>query len=76
MSGKIESGQLVTVKPIEDFSEVKEGSVVLCKVRGVQYLHLVSAIQGDRYQISNNRGRINGWCNNDSIYGIVISVED
>ena len=76
MSGKIESGQLVTIKPMVDPSELREGSIVLCKVHGQQYLHLISAVQGNRYQISNNRGHINGWCNANAIFGIVTCVED
>lgn len=76
MSGKIESGQLVTIKPMVDPSELREGSIVLCKVHGHQYLHLISAISGNRYQISNNRGHINGWCSDNAIFGIVTNVED
>lgn len=49
MKGKIESGQLCTVAPIE--AEIKIGDIVLCKVGGRQYLHLVKAVQGDRFQI-------------------------
>jgi hypothetical protein len=73
MSGKIESGQLVTVDPIND-RELKTGDIVLCKVNGTQYLHIVKAISGDRFQIGNNRGRINGWTSRRNIFGIVISV--
>lgn len=35
MQGRVESGQLCTVEPIE---EIKVGDVVLCKVNGRQYL--------------------------------------
>ena len=56
MKGKIESGQLCTVAPIQDETELKVGDIVLCKVNGDQYLHLIKAIQGKRYQIGNNRG--------------------
>ena len=59
MSGKIDSGQLCTVEPV-DSSKLKVGDIVLCKVNGYEYLHLVKAIQGERFQIGNNRGRING----------------
>ena len=45
MSGKIESGQLCTVEPV-DASLIRVGDVVLCKVNGREYLHLVKAIQG------------------------------
>ncbi len=74
MKGKIESGQLCTVAPV-DASTLEKGDIVLCKVNGSQYLHLVKAIQGDRFQIGNNRGRINGWIGSNCIYGKLIRVE-
>ena len=73
MSGKIESGQLVTVHPIGD-RIIKIGDIVLCKVNGVQYVHLVKAISGDRFQIGNNRGRINGWTSRQNLFGIVTAI--
>lgn len=73
MSGKIESGQLCTVTPVEA-SDVRVGDIVLCKVNGREYLHLVKAIQGPRFQIGNNRGRINGWVTAGAIYGKCIAV--
>jgi hypothetical protein len=75
MVGKVNSGQLVTVAPILD-RELNKGDIVLCKVNGAQYLHLIKAIQGDRYQIGNNRGRINGWVGKGAIFGICTKVED
>ena len=75
MSGKIESGQLCTVKPIDDPKDLQVGDIVLCKVNGFQYIHLIKAIQGQRYQIGNNRGRINGWITAKSIYGKCVKVE-
>ena len=75
MAGKIESGQLCTVAPVGS-AELKIGDVVLCKVRGAEYLHFVKAIQGDRFQIGNNRGRINGWVTKSAIFGRCIKVED
>ena len=73
MSGKIESGQLCTVSPV-DPGAVKVGDIVLCKVNGREYLHLVKAIQGQRFQIGNNRGRINGWVSGNAIFGKCIAV--
>ncbi len=49
--------------------------VVLCKVNGREYLHLVKAIQGARFQIGNNRGRINGWVSAGAIFGKCVRVE-
>ena len=74
MSGKIESGQLCTVEPA-DASALKVGEIVLCKVRGREYLHLIKAIQGSRFQIGNNRGHINGWITASGIYGRCITIE-
>ena len=60
MTGKVNDGQLCTVEPIGS-QAIAVGDIVLCRVKGNQYLHLVKAIQGERYQIGNNRGGINGW---------------
>jgi hypothetical protein len=35
----------------------------------------VKAIQGTRFQIGNNRGRINGWITASGIYGKCVRVE-
>lgn len=75
MKGKIESGQLCTVEPVKP-DELKVGDIVLCKVKGNQYLHLVKAIQGPRFLIANNRGRENGWTNMNQIYGKCVKVEE
>lgn len=74
MKGKIESGQLCTVKPVKE-EELSKGDIVLCKVNGNEYLHLIKAIQGKRFQIGNNIGRINGWITFNSIYGKLVKVE-
>ena len=68
MTGRIESGQLCTVAPI-DPTMLEVGDIVLCKVAGNEYLHIVKAIRGHRYQIGNNRGFINGWIGPEHIYG-------
>ncbi len=68
MSGKIESGQLCTVVPMR-IEDLQVGDIVLCKVNGFQYLHLIKARQGNRFQIGNNRGGINGWITGKGIYG-------
>jgi hypothetical protein len=73
MSGKVESGQLVTVAPIENH-KLAVGDIVLCKVNGIQYLHLVKAISGDRFQIGNNKGRINGWTSRRNVFGVVTEI--
>ncbi len=75
MKGKIDSGQLCTVAPV-DPATLGVSDIVLCSVRGAEYLHLVKAIQGGRFQIGNNRGRINGWIGADGIFGRCTGVGD
>lgn len=76
MRGKIESGQLCTVEPIKEFETLQKGDIVLCKAGGAEYLHLIKAIQGARFQIGNNRGRINGWIGTNAIFGKCVKIED
>ena len=75
MRPRIASGQLVTVEPITSFFMLRCGDVVLCRVAGAEYLHLITAIQGERFQIGNNRGHINGWVTSRQIFGRCVSVE-
>ena len=74
MRGRIESGQLVTVEPV-DPAALHVGDIVLCTVRGAQYLHLIKAMRGSRFQIGNNRGGINGWVAARAVYGRCIKIE-
>ena len=74
MKPRIESGQLCTVTPID--GTLKAGDIVLCKVAGKQFLHLIKAVQGERYQIGNNKGHINGWVGHNAIYGKLVKVDD
>jgi hypothetical protein len=74
MSGIIESGQEVTVKPVEK-GDLQKGDVVLCTVKGKDYLHKIVAIKGLRYQIGNNKGKINGWIGFNQIHGKVTDIK-
>lgn len=60
MTPLIESGQMCIVAPVT-IQEPTVGDIVLCRVNGADYLHLVKAIQGDRVQIGNNKGHVNRW---------------
>ena len=74
MTGKIESGNLCTVEPVEP-SSLKINDIVLCKVKGNQYLHLIKAQRQQQYLIGNNRGGENGWIGPQHIFGRLISVK-
>ncbi len=74
MTGIVNNGQLVTVEPI--LVAPKVGDVVLCKVKGREYLHIIRASDGERFLIGNNRGKLNGWTARKNIFGLLINVED
>jgi hypothetical protein len=72
----IRSRQQVTVAPV-DPARLEVGDIVLARVTGTVYLHLVSALDQarNRVQISNNRGRVNGWTSYDRVFGICVAVD-
>jgi hypothetical protein len=70
MRGKVDNGALCTVEPVGERA-LAVGDIVLCKVNGNQYLHLIKAIRGPSFQIGNNRGGINGWISRSGIYGVL-----
>lgn len=76
MTPKIKSGQLCTIVPLAEGVTLEKGDIVLAKVNGNQYLHLISAVQGKRFQISNNHGHVNGWVTQEQIFGKCVAVED
>ena len=81
----VNSGDLVVVEPFVLGTELAVGDIVLCKVKGKQYLHKVLSknrlqdvmtVSGLckvwSYQIGNNRGHINGWVSSSSVYGRLV----
>lgn len=72
MTPIIKSRQRVVVEPLT--TKPIKGDVVLAKVKGRYFLHKITAIKGDQYQISNNHGHVNGW--SSKIYGKVTKVGD
>lgn len=74
MRPKVNDGDLVTLEPCTP-EELVVGAIVLVRVSGNDYLHLVTAIDGKRFQIGNNRGHINGWVGPSAIYGRVTEVD-
>ena len=74
MRGRVNDGDLVTLEPVSPAS-LSVGDIVLVRVHGRDYLHLVKAIDSGRFQIGNNRGGINGWVGPNGIYGKAVKVE-
>lgn len=73
MLPRIRSGDTCTIRPLGDHV-LSTGDIVLCQVGGRQYLHKVSALRPGQVQISNNRGRVNGWTNLSHVYGLLEDV--
>ncbi len=71
MAPRIKSRQEITIIPID---RIEVGDVVLAKVSGRFYIHLITAIDKDRVQIGNNHGHINGWTSHSKIFGRAINV--
>jgi len=74
MTGKVNDGDRVTLAPC-DPDTLKVGDIVLVRVHGTDYLHLIKAINQGRFLIGNNRGGTNGWVGKNAIYGIAIAIE-
>jgi SOS-response transcriptional repressor LexA len=76
MTPRIRNGQKQTLVPILDLTQVKVGDIVLCKVRGNYFTHLVKKIRNNRgrleFQIGNNHGHINGWTR--QLFGKTVDV--
>lgn len=74
----IKSNQPVTLVPIHSSDTLQVNDIVFCKVKGNYYTHLISGIRNRNgnieYQISNNKGKVNGWIKKNNIFGKVIKI--
>lgn len=77
MTPKIMSGDEVVVKKVPA-AACRVGDVVYAKVKGSYYLHLLTSIDKPygRYQISNNHGHVNGWTNEENVFGVCVKVKE
>jgi hypothetical protein len=67
MEPRVRSGATVTVTALA--GAPRKGDVVLAKVKGRWYLHLVTGVRKGQVQISNNKGHVNGWTTVGNIVG-------
>jgi hypothetical protein len=75
MTGKVNHKDIVTLE-LCDPDQLQVGDIVLVRVKGNVYLHLIKAIDNHkRFLIGNNRGGVNGWVGRNAIYGKAIKVE-
>lgn len=74
MTPILKSGQPVICVPVTDDTELAKNDIVFCRVNGHYYLHKISAIKKETYQISNNHGHINGAISRSQIFGKVVEI--
>ena len=78
MTPILKSRQAVIAEPITEEIVLEKKDIVLCKVRGHYYLHLVWATrtEGEKemYLIGNNHGHANGWIPRTQVFGKVVEI--
>jgi len=74
MEPKIKSGGKVTLIPC-DPKTLDRGDIVLVRVNGKDYLHLIKGIKKGQVLIGNNKGHINGWASIENVFGKVTKIE-
>ena len=74
----LKSRQSVICEPVTTDTVLNRKDIVLCKVNGHHYLHLIHAIKRVKknvmFLIGNNHGHMNGWISKDRIYGRVVEI--
>ena len=76
MTPRVRSGAACEPEPVTDAAMLRRGDIVLVKVKGTVYLHLITALEKERVQIGNNHGRINGWTQKTNVYGRLARVNN
>jgi hypothetical protein len=78
MDPKVKDGATVVLDPLDTDAalNVKVGDVVLVRVKGRDYLHLVQARRGKQVLIGNNKGGTNGWVGPNALYGIAVEIDN
>lgn len=75
MTPHLKSRQAVICVPVKDDTKLEKRDIVLCKVKGHHYLHLIHAIKNDKeFLIGNNHGHMNGWIGRNQVYGKVVEI--
>lgn len=73
MRGRIESGQLVTLK-LALYDDVEAEDVIFIRWKGNYLLHLLLEKKDQELLIGNNLGKINGWIPADALIAKAITV--
>ncbi len=74
MTPILKSRQSVICEPVKEDTVLKKRDIVLCKVNGRCYLHLIHAVKEDSFLIGNNHGHMNGWTPRRNVFGRVVEI--
>lgn len=78
MTPILKSRQSVICTPITEDTPLEKRDIVLCKVNGHFYLHLIwtsrSNGSSQMFLIGNNHGHANGWISKNQIFGKVVEI--
>jgi hypothetical protein len=75
MRGRVESGQLVTLRPLAAGEAFGPGEVIFVRWgRGNYLLHLALDVRDGRVLVGNNLGKVNGWVERGAVLGLVVAV--
>ena len=75
MQPLIKSKEAIHLKKVLP-EQLRVGDAVFCRINKNLQVHKITAIDKERYQISNNKGFINGWVGSKSIFGLAVQIED
>ncbi len=77
MQGRINDGDLVVLEPVQ-IGELCVGDVVLARVRGRRYFHLVLhqivERKAGQFLIGSSAGRSDGWVDTYDVFGRVVDI--
>ena len=79
MTPILQSRQPVICIPVTEETELKKRDIVMCKVNGHYYLHLIWSVKrgknnSDMYLIGNNHNHANGTIGRSQIFGKVVEI--
>lgn len=81
MTPILKSRQSVICVPVTEETELKKRDIVMCKVNGHFYLHLIWSVKRgknncEQYLIGNNHNHANGIIGRQHIFGKVVQILD
>lgn len=79
MTPIFKSHQPVICTPVTESTELHKKDIVLCKVNGRFYLHLIWSVRNggtnsEMFLIGNNHKHPNGWITRKNIFGKVVEI--